>query len=358
VDTPGTGWTPGDATGRHSVFSLPRHWYIACFSAQLGTRSPLGRTVHGVPLALFRDRAGHAVAVLDRCPHRNVPLSIGRNRGGELECAYHGWRFDGTGRCVAVPGLDESGDGRARRVESFPVRERDGAVWVVPSHDEPVTTEPPALPHVGDRAYTTVRRHAVLDGTVVAAVENALDVPHTAYLHRGLFRGGRTPVRVEAVVRHGDGSVEAEYLGEPVPPGLVARVLAPEGGVVEHVDRFLMPSLSQVEYRLGPSHLVVTTGFTPIAPQRTALHATVTFRSRLPGPLVARVASPIAGRILTQDARILSRQHDNIERFGGERFANTPIDVLGPHILRLLRTAERGEPAPAPPPEERVVLYT
>ena len=53
-----------------------------------------------------------------------------------------------------------------------------------------------------------------------AALENALDVPHTAFLHRGLFRGGSTRNEVMTAVRHSRRGVEAEYVGEPRPPGL------------------------------------------------------------------------------------------------------------------------------------------
>jgi hypothetical protein len=89
---------------------------------------------------------------------------------------------------------------------------------------------------------------------------------------------------------------------------------------------------------------VVTTAFTPVDDDRTALHATVTFRSKLPARLIAPLVTPIARWILHQDARMLAAQHGNIRRFGGEHFANTPIDVLGPHIARMVRRAERGEP--------------
>jgi hypothetical protein len=130
--------------------------------------------------------------------------------------------------------------------------------------------------------------------------------------------------------------------------------------VVEHVDRFVAPAMSQVEYRLGDSHLVVTTAFTPVDDDHTALHATVTFRSKVPPAIVAPLVTPIARWILRQDAKILGAQHDNIERFGGAHFAHTPIDVLGPHIANLIRRADRGESL-APDPdarEERVTLYT
>src|SRR5262245_26076824 len=94
---------PPPTKGHLSVARLARHWYVACRSGALGRR-PVARTVLGVPLVLFRDAAGGAAALLDRCPHRNVPLSLGHVvPEGHLECAYHGWQFDGTGRCRLVP---------------------------------------------------------------------------------------------------------------------------------------------------------------------------------------------------------------------------------------------------------------
>jgi len=322
---------------------LPQHWYVACLADDLGTRRPLARTVLGTPMALFRDSDGRAAAVVDRCPHRNTPLSIGKVCDGQLQCAYHGWRFDGSGACRAVPGLvDDVADRRARRVDTFPTAEQDGFVWVHPGGD--VAAPPLRFPHVGEAGYTTVRRSLSVEAGLHAALENTLDVPHTAFLHGGLFRGGRPPVDIEVVVRHTADGVEAEYLGEPRPPGLVGRLLAPEGGVVTHVDRFLLPSIAQVEYRLGDNHLVTTTAFTPGEDGVTDLHVAVTFRLRLPPSLVRAVVTPVANRIFAQDRAILRAQSENMRRFGGEHYASTELDVLGQHILRLLRRSERGEP--------------
>jgi phenylpropionate dioxygenase-like ring-hydroxylating dioxygenase large terminal subunit len=323
---------------------LPQYWYVACLTSDLGRKRPVARTVLGVRMALFRGSDGRASAVVDRCPHRNTPLSIGKVCDGQLQCAYHGWRFDGTGACRLVPGLmGGDPDRRARRVDVFPVVERDGFVWVRP--DGSGDGGPPRFrfPHVDEAGYTTVRRSLSVDASLHAALENTLDVPHTAFLHGGLFRGGRPPVDIDVVVRHTADGVEAEYIREPRPPGLAGRILAPEGGVVTHVDRFVMPSIAQVEYRLGENHLVTTTAFTPGDDGVTDLHAAVTFRLRLPPALVKAVVSPVANRIFAQDKAILRAQAENVRRFGGERYASTELDVLGQHILRLLRRAERGE---------------
>jgi phenylpropionate dioxygenase-like ring-hydroxylating dioxygenase large terminal subunit len=340
--------------GRTSAVDLPNEWYVACLASELGRRRPLARTVLGTPLCLFRDGAGRAAAIVDRCPHRNVPLSLGRLRDGLLECRYHGWRFDRTGACRAIPGLcadggDADAGRRGRAADALPCWEQDGFVWVFPGPAGAPPGGPPfRFPCVDHPGYDTVRRSLRAAGTVHAVAENALDVPHTAFLHGGLFRGaGRTPVEIEVVVRTAADRIEAEYVGEPRPPGVAGRLLAPGGGVVRHWDRFILPCIAQVEYRLEDNHLLVTSALTPVTPTETRLHAAVTFSLRVPHGLIKALLPPLAALIFAQDARILRRQAETIERFGGEQFSSTEIDVLGQGILRLLRRAERGEPGTA-----------
>lgn len=332
-----------------SVPKLPKAWFVACRSEVLRDR-PLGLELQGSPIVLLRGADGRPGALEDRCPHRNAPLSAGRVRAGELECAYHGWRFAPDGRCVAVPGLTAPPEARATRATPYPCVEQDGYVWVSSSAGVEPARPPPRFPHLDDRRYTTARRDFLVRSTLLAALENTLDVPHTAFLHGGLFRTSRKEREIEVVVRRYADRCEAEFLGEPRPKGLAGRILAPGGGVVSHVDRFLLPCVAQVEYRLGgASHLVVTTAMTPLGEHETALHAVVTFRLPVPGWFVRPVVAPIAGLIFRQDARMLSLQTDTVERFGGERFASTELDVLGPQILRLLREAARGEEPPGDP---------
>jgi phenylpropionate dioxygenase-like ring-hydroxylating dioxygenase large terminal subunit len=222
-------------------------------------------------------------------------------------------------------------------------------VWVQPAaaseagHPAP---PPLRLAHLDEAGYSAVRRHVRFHAGLHACLENALDVPHTAFLHGGLFRGGRDPVEIEVAVRDRADGIEAQYVGEPRPEGWVGRVLAPEGGVVTHVDRFLLPSIAQVEYRLGPNHLLDTALFTPVSEYETDLHAVISFRLRLPNALIRPVITPIVNRILVQDGVVLRRQAENTRRFGGEQHASTEMDVLGQHIRKLLRQAARGE-APA-----------
>jgi hypothetical protein len=184
----------------------------------------------------------------------------------------------------------------------------------------------------------------VADGTLYSTLENALDVPHTAFLHRGLFRADARGITIKARVHRTADRVVAEYIGEPRPPGILARILSPSGGVVTHFDRFLLPSIAQVEYRIGTeNHVFVDSVMTPLSDFRTRIYAVVSFRSRMPHALIRPFVEPLALRVFKQDAFILGQQTETIRAFDGEQFASTEIDVLGRHIWRLLKQAERGD---------------
>ncbi len=330
---------PPPTKGHLSVARLSRFWYVACRSRDLG-RTPIRRTLLGIPLVLFRSR-GEVGALLDRCPHRNVPLSLGQVvEGGQLQCKYHGWRFDGSGRCTHVPGLEGHED-RERRAPACQTREQDGFVWVWPELDAAPSREPFAVPEVpAGSDYVTVTREVGAKATLHATLENALDVPHTAYLHRGLFRSGKKN-EIRALLKRRRDMVEVEDLGEPRPEGIVGRLLSPSGGTVAHWDRFILPSIAQVEYRLGSeTHLRVTAYGTPVSDFETRLFAVVQFRSLLPSIVVRPLLEPVAMSIFRQDARILEAQSKNVAAFGGEQFMSTELDLMGPAMWRLLKQAE------------------
>jgi hypothetical protein len=175
-------------------------------------------------------------------------------------------------------------------------------------------------------------------------LENFLDVPHTAVLHGGLFRGERKPRRIKVHVSRTPEGVQAEYIGEERPQGWAARILSPSGGEVKHVDRFILPSIAQIEYRLGSdSYFLVNALCVPVGESLTRVHAVVQFRTRLPGWLVKLLLIPVATRIFNQDASILKSQAESLRRWGGEHYTSTPIDVLGLQIARLLRGGDDHE---------------
>ncbi len=297
------------ATDHRFIAHRRDEWYAVARADRLRDR-PRAAMLFGTPIVVFRV-AGDVAALVDRCPHRNVPLSLGRVRGANLQCAYHGWEFGRDGQCRAIPGLVGEVRAHERRATSFACREAHGFVWVWGEPEAPPSREPFRFPHLDERGWTTAREELEVRASLHATAENALDVPHTAFLHGGLFRSEtRARREIEVIVRRFEDRVEAEYVGESRPPGLVAKLLAPRGGDVVHFDRFLLPSVAQVEYRLGDSGLCISAALTPLEDYRTKLFIAFSYRlpdSGLDGatdPALLRDAHLSPGRF---DARATNR---------------------------------------------------
>jgi phenylpropionate dioxygenase-like ring-hydroxylating dioxygenase large terminal subunit len=328
--------------------TLLRHWFPLCRSSELKDR-PLARTLLGQPLALFRT-PGSVGALADRCPHRNAPLSAGRARGETIQCPYHGWQFYASGACRAVPGLCGPATHPTRAVAAFPAVERDGLVWASLSGEG----EPRILPQPAGRGVARAVRSFRVAARLADALENFLDGTHTHFVHAGLVRQEGPRRRVTAVVRRGADSVEAEYLGEGQQSGVVSRLFG--GGVDTSLGRFVLPSTVQLEYRSSARvRLQITLYFTPEGDEALRVFAVA---SGSTAPLPPWLALPplalLLRHIVRQDRRILALQLANLRRHGGERYASTELDVMRPHVLRLLRGG--ADPADATHFERRVAM--
>ena len=93
--------------------ALRRCWHPVARSGDV-TDQPHGVMLLGEPWVLYR-ADGQVRAFVDRCPHRHCPLTLGHCEAGVLQCAYHGWRFDGDGRCIEIPALGERATAASRR---------------------------------------------------------------------------------------------------------------------------------------------------------------------------------------------------------------------------------------------------
>ena len=102
-------------------------WYVAAWSRDIG-RQLTARTILKEKVVLYRQETGHVVALEDACPHRKLPLSMGRLQGDNVECGYHGMTFDCNGSCVAAP--TQGAIPPHAKVRSYPVEERWGFVWI------------------------------------------------------------------------------------------------------------------------------------------------------------------------------------------------------------------------------------
>ncbi|WP_038208933.1 Rieske 2Fe-2S domain-containing protein [Xenophilus azovorans] len=147
----------------------------------------------GEDLLAFRDTHGQVGLVEPRCPHRGADLYFGRNEGGGLRCAYHGWKFDAAGQCVDMPILPvESAEKTCPRVaiKAYPTREWGGMVWAYMGRVEE-GGELPALPRMEFALVPESHRYVskkLQECNWAQAAEGGIDTAHFSFLHMPVAR--------------------------------------------------------------------------------------------------------------------------------------------------------------------------
>ena len=102
-------------------------WYVAAWDHEIG-RSMLRRVILDYPVVLYRTVEGKAVALEDRCCHRQAQLSMGKLVGNIVHCPYHGLQFDPSGTCVKIPSQDRIPP--SAKVKSYPIVEKNHWIWI------------------------------------------------------------------------------------------------------------------------------------------------------------------------------------------------------------------------------------
>src|SRR6185437_12982565 len=118
---------------------MRRYWQpIALARDAMPGSPPLHVRIMSEDLVLFRDDKGRLGLLGLQCPHRCADLSYGRVEDGGLRCIYHGWLFDGRGRCLEQPGVPhESGFAAKIRHVAYPCREEAGVIFAYLGGGEP-----------------------------------------------------------------------------------------------------------------------------------------------------------------------------------------------------------------------------
>src|SRR5579885_1658980 len=144
---------------------------------------PMPVRILGEELVLYRDLSGRLGLLDINCPHRRSSLEYGRPREHGLACAYHGWTFDESGRCLAMPGEPKDSTFKDKvRHTAYPVRELGGLVWAYLGKGEP-----PALPLLDvvarEDGIRVVENFCLWPAHWLQIVENSVDQVHTGILH-------------------------------------------------------------------------------------------------------------------------------------------------------------------------------
>ena len=324
---------------------LARFWHPVAQSSDLARR-PLERTVCGRKLVVFRDREGRAQILDARCPHRGANLARGKVVDGGIECPYHGWRFDGSGRCVRIP-TQPCRVPSGFSVRAYPAIESQGFLWTSVADDSPIGEVPrfDALDQPGLRRF-------VVEEEIAAPfdwwMENVLDVAHVPFTHKLTYGGKPAAIDRFSVERRADDlgfSARTELRQDY---GLLARLLHGSLGELALSIRLehWMPGATLFDVDVGAGHqrrvqrlLFLTT---PVDANRSRVWIAV-YRNYLRFSLGDLIGKLFARAIISEDMRIANSAVERNPMAMRGRL-NAAVDEPSIEMMRLMsRWAERIE---------------
>lgn len=210
-------------------------WYVVAWSKDI-TDQPFSRKVLGESIVIYRAANDRIGALENRCPHRHLPLSMGRIDGDFIQCGYHGLSFDTSGRCVAVPSQDTIPPKAC--VKSYPAQEQYGWVWVWMG--DPAAADIALIPDFSkltDAGFAAVGKTNYVRSNYRLVTDNLMDLSHVGFVHTSTIGNAGMGEKGELKVTKSDSGVRVLRTVPDIapPPAYIASGELPAG---KNIDRW------------------------------------------------------------------------------------------------------------------------
>ena len=239
----------------------------------------------GEKMVFWRDAQGKVACTVDQCPHRGAALSAGKLRGDCVECPFHGFQFNSTGRCTLIPANGKNAEvPQAFRLCSYPVIEKHGLVyiwWGKPRVEYPPL---PEFDFMNDKRFVYATLRDRWKTHYSRAIENQLDVVHLPFVHSNTIgSSGKTLVNGPRwrVIEHPGGMDQLEFWFDNEidrgQPALKPNEMPPTNA--SPLIQFRFPNLWH-NWLGNTFHLFIA--FAPVDDENTILYLRMYHTTRLP----------------------------------------------------------------------------
>jgi phenylpropionate dioxygenase-like ring-hydroxylating dioxygenase large terminal subunit len=294
-------------------------WYPALRSTEIYGRKLATAMLLEVPLVLGRLADGKVFAMRDSCPHRGIPLSYGRFDGQNVECSYHGWRFDAcSGRCVEIPSLTSQDKLKVERIYAghYPCEERDGYVWVymaAPGSKLPENILPvPELPVFSEK-YKITHLACELPSHIDHGIIGLMDPAHGPFVHQSWYWRSRGSIH------------EKEKHFEPIPNGFRMsahtpssnsapyKLLRVSGQPITTMIDFILPNMRLEQIRSGHLWFSSRATVTPVRRDLCRIDFVAAWNLFSWVPLIVPIFRMFAKEFLRQDQETMIQQAEGLK---------------------------------------------
>ncbi|GLH30373.1 (Fe-S)-binding protein [Acetobacter pasteurianus] len=323
---------------KNMIKPLERCWYPVAWTKDLKNK-PIGSTILGHDLVVFRDSNGTPHALQDRCPHKNVKLSLGVCNDEGIECPYHGWVFNGQGECIHIPSNIIKQKIGNKLVPTYLCKERQGTVWVCLS-DIPYCDDPPAWHFPNNPGFRTI---IDMDCNYIRLMENLVDNPHAGFIHGGLLRG-RPTTDVVSHISESNSGVLAVTVGEKAKNSLIYRLLGKEDKEIDHTEEFIYPNIIRTVFsHPGSTHASSQFHCVPVSHNKVRVFYRVSLKFPL-SSVVIPFFKRMVDKVLVQDKIMLEQEETQSQKYARDKTKACSADVAAAWVARAARAFEQYGP--------------
>ena len=118
-------------------------------------------------------------------------MSIGKLENDHLQCPFHGFEYDGRGRCVHIPANGQGGRIPASlHLKGYPTYEDHGFIWIWWGHNPPEELPAPVFFDNLDEKFVYGSSPDHWKAHYSRVIENQLDVLHLPFVHHNTIGRG------------------------------------------------------------------------------------------------------------------------------------------------------------------------
>jgi phenylpropionate dioxygenase-like ring-hydroxylating dioxygenase large terminal subunit len=291
-------------------------WYALSLSQEVAPKKMKAFVLDGEPIVLTRKSNGEVFAIRDICPHRGIPFSYGQVVQDQVECPYHGWKFNSEGVCTEIPSLCEGQDLDCSKikVKKYPVIEKQGLIWVFLSDKaqplEPhLAPQPPTLPALPLDVKPGIIEEAYFPCHIDHAVIGLMDPAHGPYVHKSWFW------------RSSKSAYEKRKKFAPTPFGFQMVKHQPSknskaykilGGQPTTEITFSIPGVRVEHIEIGNRHVYSLTILCPLSDKKTRVISMLYWDMPWVS-IVKPIVKAFARRFLYQDLEAVSKQQEGLK---------------------------------------------
>jgi len=302
-------------------------WYRALPSHQVGRNDLCKAMLLETPLVIGRDKSGRAFALQDACPHRGMPLSCGWFDGAQVECSYHGWKFDAhSGQCQLIPSLTADQTVKIDRIYagSFACEEHDDFIWVFiaesgpagagfTKRDEP-TAPAPRVPTFSDK-YRLAYLTADLPCSVDHGIIGLMDPAHGPFVHQAWWWRKRESIHEKT--KHFEPIPNGFRMSAHTPssnsaPYKLLRLYADADSITTTID-FVLPNLRLETIRAGKYWFASLTTVTPITRSQCRIDVVAAWNLFRWIPFAPDLLKFVFAKFVEQDRRTMENQSEGLK---------------------------------------------